>query len=252
MLPAEWKPYYCPDLVRVGPQHDGGYVIEVSSAKNTDHLVSFGLNDDWRFEEAFQQLSGAQIDCYDHTVDAKFWVRRAIQQVGGLLTGTRRSVDAFKYFRYRSFFNKPNIRHHRKKIGYASENTLSFAQIMQSIESDSVFVKADIEGWEYRILEDIVANIDRLTGLAIEFHDVDLHRERVSRFIEDISDRLTLVCTHANNGGGVDKDGDPLLVEMSFARLSTSSLSRISSSEAQKLVSANLPELPEIRLRFAE
>ena len=55
MLPKIFKPYKSTkkNLIRVGPNTDGGYVIDKRVIKKVKTLISCGLNDDWEFEKEF-------------------------------------------------------------------------------------------------------------------------------------------------------------------------------------------------------
>jgi hypothetical protein len=68
MLPKELKPKHQYELVRLGKDNDGGYLVEKFSVLNSRGLVSFGLNLDWSFEKDFRLLNQSAIHCYDHTV----------------------------------------------------------------------------------------------------------------------------------------------------------------------------------------
>ena len=58
-------------------------------------------------------------------------------------------------------------------------------------------MKIDIEGSEYRLLKDIVKNKNVINGLIIEFHELDLHLDKVSNFVKELDFKVTHV--HANN-----------------------------------------------------
>ena len=75
-------------------------------------------------------------------------------------------------------------------------------------------MKIDIEGDEYRILEDIINNEKIIEGIAIEFHDVDLHLDKIIYFIKKIN--LTLIHIHPNNYSSYGKDGIPSSLENFF------------------------------------
>ena len=47
------KPQYNYDLIRVGRDNDGGYLVEKKSLENTQSLISLGISNDWSFEESF-------------------------------------------------------------------------------------------------------------------------------------------------------------------------------------------------------
>ena len=56
MIPKELKPNSLYDLIRVGKDNDGGYLVCRNSVNNSDILISFGISDDFSFEEQFQKL----------------------------------------------------------------------------------------------------------------------------------------------------------------------------------------------------
>ena len=57
MLPNEFKPRGLYDLIRFGKDNDGGYLIGRNSALKSEYLISFGINDDWSFEEHLQKYN---------------------------------------------------------------------------------------------------------------------------------------------------------------------------------------------------
>ena len=74
----------------------------------------------------------------------------------------------------------------------------------------------DIEGSEYRVLGDLLKHSSSISGLVAEFHDVDLHREKILDFMKEFP--LTLVHIHSNNCGQLaDSAGDPITLEMTFS-----------------------------------
>jgi hypothetical protein len=213
MLPSLWKPAEYPGpLVRIGAVHDGGYPISPAALKGSDVLLSMGLNDDWQFEEDFRRRSGARVICFDHTVTGRFWAKYTLFAL--MKANFRR---ARKVIGYHQFFSRPDVSHRRLKIGYDSPGSISLKSILADIDSENMFLKCDIEGGEYRIVDDIVENQRRFTGMAMEFHDVDLQRQRIDSFIRRLND-FTLVHVHANNFGGTDPRGDPLVIEVTFTR----------------------------------
>lgn len=49
-LPSFFKLYSVEDLIRLGKDNDGGYLVTRSSILKATVLVSLGINDDWSFE----------------------------------------------------------------------------------------------------------------------------------------------------------------------------------------------------------
>lgn len=242
MLPMSWKPVPVQDLVRVGPASDGGYVAAGATLAPVTLLLSMGLNDDWRFEEEFHARTGASILCFDGSVDTRFWVRHAIRQVRARAFG-----KALDFFRYRRFFSRPGISHRRQMIGFDGPGTVSLSTILAEVSDAHIFLKMDIEGGEYRILDQIVEHRARFTGIVMELHDVDLHRDRIARFFEAMRE-FVIVALYPNNVGGVDRQGDPVLIEISMARADYV----VTAAGAEAPVPLpNNPAIPNIALRYA-
>jgi hypothetical protein len=68
-------------------------------------------------------------------------------------------------------------------------------------------------------LHDIVANDERITGMVLELHDVDIHLKEIEMFINQLS--LNLVHVHANNYAPISADDDlPIVLELTFSKYS--------------------------------
>jgi hypothetical protein len=202
-----------------------------------------GLNDDWRFEEDFRRRSSARIICFDHSVTGRFWAKYTL--FGLLKANLGRATKAL---RYRQFFNAPSAAHRQLMIGYDGPGSISLGSILKELDGEQIFLKCDIEGGEYRILDELMANQHRFTGLAMEFHDVDLQRERITRFLQGLTE-FTLVRIHANNFGGIDDRGDPLVIEITLTR---SDLVDAATGGEPVVERPNNPELPQIQLAFED
>lgn len=241
MLPQAWKPVDSSGLILVGGPGDGAYVVAREAVEQADLLISMGLSDDWSFEEGFLRLGPARVVCFDGTVGLRFWMKRTLQAlIRGKLSQT------LKFPRYRAFFARAACEHRQLMIGYDGPGAVSLATVLKEFPDAAIFIKMDIEGSEYRILDQIVAIKDRLTGLAIEFHDIDLHRARIDAFLSGM-DGFTVVGLHPNNYGGTDANGDPLVIEMAIA--ADRFVHRDGAAPAPVQPSNN-PALPDIVLRY--
>jgi hypothetical protein len=243
MLPASWKPVDAGGLIRIGSERDGGYIVSKRAVLASKLLIGMGVNDDWQFEDEFRRLGGARIVCFDHTVNFAFWARYYVEQTLRL-----RWSRLARYFGYRRFFGQPGVEHRRIRIGYDQPGGVSVAGLMREFGEREIFLKIDIEGSEYRILDEIVAHADRVTSVVMELHDLDLHRERVMRFIDGMKD-FAIVFLHANNFGGTDGNGDPLVIEISLVRKDL--LDPPVPGDAKLALPANDTRVPDIELRFA-
>ena len=52
------------DLVRIGRDNDGGYLVSRNDIDNSDILISFGISEDWSFEVDFIKKKKSSINCF--------------------------------------------------------------------------------------------------------------------------------------------------------------------------------------------
>jgi hypothetical protein len=213
-MPLEkiFKPLKKYKLNRIGGTHDGGYLIGENSLKKSETLISFGINDDWRFEKEFKTYNiNCKIQCYDDKPILKYLIHKFLSEII-FLPHHRRSCF-IKYFKNIFDFLKirKKINFIQRKIFYGDLNL-----ILSNIRNDNIFLKIDIEGSEYRILNEIIENQKRIIGIAIEFHDVDYHRNRIIDFCKKLD--LKLIHIHPNNFAPKDRNCDPTILELTFER----------------------------------
>ena len=79
MLPKQFQPTATYDLVRLGRNHDGGYLVDPASVVKAESLISFGLSTDWSFEKDFLAKSNVPLLAYDGTIAAKHLFRRVVR-----------------------------------------------------------------------------------------------------------------------------------------------------------------------------
>jgi ABC-type Mn2+/Zn2+ transport system ATPase subunit len=106
------------------------------------------------------------------------------------------------------------------------------------------FLKIDIEGSEYRILDDLIKLQKKLCGVVIEFHNIDLFLNKIKRFIN--LNKLQLIHIHANNVGILLNDNN--IIELTFAKNPETIGTKI--KFPNELDQPNLKNLPEIKLNF--
>jgi hypothetical protein len=218
-LPIFLQPKKIATLRRIGRDYDGGYLIDSRNVSASQALISLGVNDDWSFEEQFHALNPVPIIAYDGSVSRKLFRHKLLS---ALKSPHKPKVIRHRAKVLRSYdrFFVGDRRHIEQYVGaddapgFTSLNTILAGVRAQGISK--IFLKIDIEGWEYRLLDDVLANADLVEGLAIEFHDVDLHLDRLERFVSSLP--LHLVHTHANNYGQLDARGVPIAIECTFSR----------------------------------
>tara|TARA_B100001250_G_C19762918_1_gene773352 strand:- start:538 stop:1320 length:783 start_codon:yes stop_codon:yes gene_type:complete len=221
MLPSFLKPYNIDiqNLVRIGPNTDGGYVIHKESINLTKKIITCGLSDDWKFEKNFKKLNrNCYIDAYDHTIDKDFWYKRFKKDIISffLLKKLRLSkiIKIFDYLDYKKFFKNTNKHFLQKVVRQAkNDNEVSLTDLLTN--EDAIFLKIDIEGDEYELLSDILKKSEKLISLVIEFHNLKSNLDKIENFIKE-NKNLKLIHIHANNFHQVDSNENPNDIELTF------------------------------------
>lgn len=218
---APFRPVALDDLVRVGRAFDGGYVISRRSLQAARVLVGLGINGDWSFESDFVAANPAvRVVGVDGSVSANVFrrwsagraARGALAAARGDLAAARRGVrEAAEHLQLSRelprFFDGERHRFVQRFItdtdGPSSLTWRALvAEHLPPAPTDGrpdVFVKMDIEGSEYRVLPDLLADGARITGMAIEFHDCDLLWERFEEFMAAASAHFHVAHLHGNN-----------------------------------------------------
>jgi FkbM family methyltransferase len=259
MLSKFLKPKQLYDLIRLGRNNDGGYLVETNSLKVSKALISFGLSFDWSFEKDFYNFHSKEpipIHCYDYTVKysaIKKLSRRSLINIFNInyysLLGFKKIINNFFLSKdYKNFFTNNRI-HFRSAIGIGT-NLVSIDEVFDRIATDHIFLKIDIEGSEYRILNDILRVQEKLSGLVIEFHNIDLHMEVILNFINNLS-YLKIVHIHGQNPGGkdyLDSKGDPIQIEVTFS--STKNYLDTQAQIPHPLDQVSDPRFEEVKLNF--
>ena len=127
-------------------------------------------------------------------------------------------------------------------------NYISLDKVITEKKYHNYFIKMDIEGSEYRCLEDLVKHQDKISGVVIEFHDIDLNLERIENFISKFN--LKIIHIHINNWTLVGKNSLPLIIEVTFSKNAkiTSNLA----SHPHNLDRPNSKNLPDFVVSFNE
>ena len=257
MLPRFLKPYQIrsSNLIRVGPKTDGGYIIDRRILNKSKILITCGLNDDWEFERDYLKKNHkTQINAYDHTVNKRFWLSRFKKDIISLLLFKKLKInkilDVFKYLDYRLFFRNDN-KHFEKKIVFKkrNDNETTIPDILANY--NEIFLKVDIEGDEYKILNDIKRNSSKIIFLVIEFHDVDKNIKKIKNFIKKLD--LKIIHIHGNNYGGLDKNNNPKVIELSLLNSKKIKLKKILSKRnytINNLDYKNFKRRSDIEIKF--
>ena len=101
-------PKFKSNLLRLGRNFDGGYIVEKNSIKQSEILLSFGLSDDWTFEEDYSKLGENKVYCYDYSVNIRFWLVSFLKSLISIVLfrdPIKNFRKLFDYVEYKSFFD---------------------------------------------------------------------------------------------------------------------------------------------------
>ncbi len=212
-LPSFLKPLLNNNLIRLGSFNDGGYIVCESDINDSDLLLSFGINDDWSFEKNFLEKKNIHCYAFDGSLSKKFWIKNFISALTKLEFNNLK-----KYIDFKNFFKNKKIFIKKYVSNLQNENHITLSEILDTFcsEFNKIFLKIDIEGSEYRILDEIIKNSHRITSLVIEFHDTDLNFHKIEQFIDKFS--LKVIHVHANNYAETNYALNPSAIEVTFSR----------------------------------
>lgn len=219
---ARLRPLALPDMIRVGRDHDGGYVLPRRIIDAADAVLALGLNDDWSFEEALVAMkAGLIIHGYDHTVGHRSFAREVAFAMARLPLGKGTIAQISERWAtlksYNRFFSAPN-RHYAQKITDQPDTPLEtdLNGALQQMARNQILIKMDIEGSEYRIIDQLAENADHIVGACIEFHDIHPFRIVFNSAIDTLCGPFAIAHVHPNNYGKISPDGMPDVIEITF------------------------------------
>jgi hypothetical protein len=217
VLPLFLRPIKGADLVRIGRDNDGGYLVDKRSIISSEFLLGLGIYDDWSFEKDFTKLVDVPVVAFDASVGQSFFLKKLRV---ALSRCSRKSLYWFRiWIDYLRFFKGRN-KHIKKIIGKdEKDHHISIITIAKNIvpsNIENIFFKIDIEGSEYQVLDELVNISDRITGLVIEFHEVDIHIDKIKNFVSKFP--LNLCHIHCNNYAPLPESSTPITIETTFTK----------------------------------
>lgn len=217
VAPIFLKPKGSTDLIRLGHDFDGGYLVERSDVMSSDCLLGLGINDDWTFEKDFVNLKDVDLTAFDASVNSWYFCKKMLKS-SLVFFFPIFYKHAYRFFDYHRFF-RGKRKHIQSFVGIDNPpKHISMRNVfLTALSSDKkkIFLKIDVEGSEYLILDDLIKKAHVTTGLIIEFHDCDKHLVEIEKFVELYP--LHLVHLHANNFGGISNSGLPRVLEITFS-----------------------------------
>ena len=213
--------------VRLGPPHDGGYILSNIALDKSQCLFTYGVGANYDFEIDYVNKFNKTVYMFDHTMELKSTPK--------------------------------NIYFYKEGLG-SEELCCDFIQHWNRLgEKRIVILKIDIEGAEYDYF--LSANIKALANICssilVEFHGLD-YSPNQSKFIgiaNKLSEYFVLTHIHGNSfSPSFDFNGTeiPITVELTYDNRYYVSVEGLDKSEypISCLDFSNNPESPDLSLKF--
>ncbi len=223
----KYLPVKTNDLIRVGRNRDGGYVMNERTIHLTKYLVGLGISTDWSFEKDFKQKNKSlEIFAFDFSVSYKDFINVSRESLKRIFKpkefrSLKTKEEKIKFFFYpffyfkvavafKSFFKASKKNTFFKKgldksahdIFINTDDMFSLIFKNQLPQPDSVFLKIDIERAEYAILPDVLKYATYINGMVIEIHDLKNYWPVFENLMNDVMKDYDVVHIHGNNFAG--------------------------------------------------
>ena len=224
------QPINIKNLKRIGRDNDGGYIIPKVIIDKCDGLLSYGINKDWSFELDFlERRKNINVHCYDHTLNLSTLIKFTFKSILLcsiyiiILDKKRLSKSVYGLSIIKSYFKffREKTKHFRKRIW--SDNCGINATVNSTIEkiqsegSKEIFIKMDIEGAEFKVLNEMNNSKASIIGLAVEFHDINSKSKEFNSIIDGLRKTFYIAHIHGNNYSKINnKSNFPSSVEITF------------------------------------
>lgn len=230
-LPKALLPQHRDDLIRLGTNRDGGYVLTRRILDAADFLVSAGLGYEWSFEAAFATYKkiGAGRCCF-HGYDPTIIDEKKLAKIHRRASWRRFYNKHYKsqyilQSNYKDFFGGSPGQHISKWLGIIDNTeTLTLDTAIDNAlatGASKVLVKVDIEEAEYDVLPTL-SNTSKVAGLICEFHDLNQRVTDLLAIVEQLKQDFYLVHTTACNWPGPRELKFPNAMELTFEHKSLS------------------------------
>lgn len=212
-----YRPYEVDDLKRVGNKHDGGYVVHMPSLQKVECLLNYGVGYNVSFEKKFSQMTGQPVYAFDPTLSAFSYVKDELT-AGQLYTGSKHLLRWLLWKVQKKRLPSQGICFVEEGVAGSNEGmykTLAYHIKKYGLESKKIFLKMDIEGYEYDVLNDdsFYLYIDNMVQMIFEFHYVKERLAELTNIMKRLEQTHTLVHIHGNNNAGTFNYQDKNVLE---------------------------------------
>lgn len=228
------------DLVRVGRNADGGYLLPRQVLAEIKGCLSFGLGAEWSFEQALLELNQGtilpkDIVFFDASISMQSLGKSIFDMFGRTVAEIRQTktrserkyrLGDFKRVLIALVIYLPTFKIRKRRFRLikkfvvsrvSKENEISFIDAL-SYRSDPkcTIVKIDIEGGEWELLrgKDDVDLLADVPVLIMEMHDT--RKDQFMEIVEMLKRYFWIAHLHGNTSDRCAESGMPLYLEMTF------------------------------------
>ena len=222
LLPIKVK-----NLIRLGRNFDGGYLVCADTLDNCKNLVTFGVGDDTSFERDLDKLKKLEnLHLYDYTVSFKLFFYIILKYTRRFITLRAKAsniIDSINNFlNFKEFIAQPNVKLFKEKVVLKinEKNNINLDQIFSRLKNkNNSLVKMDIEGGEYEIIDKLIEYHNNIEMLIIEFHWINNNKDIFEESIKKLNDKFKIIHLHVNNyNPPVEGDYFFNVIEVSFIK----------------------------------
>lgn len=196
-------------LAKLGGYTDGSYVVDYRSVLLSNCLISGGVGSNVRFESDFKLINKeVKLVFIDPTTSKIRMFIRAIYHFF--------KKGQSGYYSLSEFFNYLRIKNHATSIYKYLGKQYTIKSVCDDLQlAGRFFLKLDIEGFEYELLDSIVNQKEKIEGICIEFHD--LSKLDNIRLLEKFVRQLDFsIVSLSVNELSLNDFGQPDIIEISF------------------------------------
>ena len=218
------RPVKTYELVRLGRNMVGGYIVDLGIVEKTDNLVTLGFGPEWSFEADFLKIkNNCNVYIYDHKLSSVPYFKDIWKYLRRFLL-LRASYHTLKsrfnvWANYKSFFNQNNVQFYNEKINSPIEkkNEADIKKVLSRVKDNSkVIFKIDIQSFEYKIIDQLVECSEQINMMAIQFYWINKNEEIFIDSIKKLKSNFEIIHIHANNHHDKLKNGLPIMLEITF------------------------------------
>lgn len=206
------------DLIRIGPNEDGGYVMPKAAYKKIQHVISFGVNVDWRFERQLNMELNVRVELFEAKsvlrLTLRYWIGGLLKLLLGKFTLTHLADRTYRVIDYFRFFSRSNVKLFKRWIDRDSA-----INIFNTCPHNTL-LKCDIEGGEYEIFDLILKNNNKFSIIAMEIHQIGNNLSKLESFLNELKMNFYLIHMHINNTSVINESSIPDVVELTIANKS--------------------------------